>query len=572
MSNDSSSDFFKREKLIFDNIHGYIDLYKPEMDIVNSELFQRLRGINQLGMAHLVYPGATHTRFVHSLGVMHVITRMMNALGINPPLKSESDSYTSTVETLTKIPCAEDKHYFFTIRMAGLLHDVGHLPFSHTFERAFFKHFLPKGRNASPHEFFSSQLIDFPTIKAVLENPLYKQYNYNMDIMKAMITGELANCPKRYVQLLHSIFDADRIDYLLRDTYATGLVYGHIDLERIFKHLRIVQDNDDYIIAINEKAALSVDQYLLGRYYMYNTVYYHKTNFCFEEMTRKIVKKSNILGKLPPRKEDSWVDGEDPLSDDLSFFKTIQDNLEENLKGTDLGSLDLVTVFAAIARDFSLDENAQKRIEKELCRFTDHFVWDQMYLDYLRIQSKSEAGESLEDSEAFLMELYPLLFARQSIKLIWETSSMLEGVKEEEWKKRIKELKERLQMDAEIHTHLQKARTLVRILNEFPILEPPGERHDKPEENAVDFLKNIYFFQENDESTPPTVKSIYQLNLSILKTIIQLYKYQIQVFSYGTTEEKDLIKDMIDKLNITSILQPKLTLKDGGEVKTEETE
>src|SRR5271157_2705630 len=115
MSNDSSSDFFKRKKLIFDNIHGYIDLYKPEMDIVNSELFQRLRGINQLGMAHLVYPGATHTRFVHSLGVMHVITRMMEGLEINRPNISDNEAYTCNASTLNKIPPSEDKHFYFTI-------------------------------------------------------------------------------------------------------------------------------------------------------------------------------------------------------------------------------------------------------------------------------------------------------------------------------------------------------------------------------------------------------------------------------------------------------------------------
>ncbi|MHC1591510.1 MAG: HD domain-containing protein, partial [Candidatus Helarchaeales archaeon] len=253
-----NNSLFTPKKAIYDNVHGYIDLYQPEIMIINSELFQRLRGILQLGMGNLVYPGATHTRFAHSLGVLYVITEMMYALGINKPKIQDIHKYIENVEKEEKfnpqtILPEDDRYYYFTIRMAALLHDIGHLPFSHVFE-LFFDKIIPAKSDYKPHEYFSKQLIDFPTINNVLSDAKYKEFNYNVEIIKGMIVGDLSLCPTRFAQLLHSIFDADRIDYLLRDSVNTGLVFGHIDIERIYKNIKIIPFNEnDHIIAINNK-------------------------------------------------------------------------------------------------------------------------------------------------------------------------------------------------------------------------------------------------------------------------------------------------------------------------------
>jgi HD superfamily phosphohydrolase len=245
------SPYSRNKKKVFDNIHGYIELYEPEVKIINTELFQRLRGIQQLGMASLVYPGATHNRFAHSLGVLHVITRLMAGLGIAEPKPEAIDQFRRDkarndvdveVDDPKHIIRENDPCFYFTIRMAALLHDIGHLPFSHTFE-PFFGRITPQGKKFKAHEYFSSLFIDLPAIKSILEHPDYALYNYDISIMQQMITGELGACPVRYVQLLHSVFDADRIDYLLRDASCTGLVFGHIDLERIYKHLSLEEGN-----------------------------------------------------------------------------------------------------------------------------------------------------------------------------------------------------------------------------------------------------------------------------------------------------------------------------------------
>lgn len=232
-------------KVLRDPIHGYIHIeYKVIWDVINSKEFQRLRRIKQLGSSFVVYHTAEHSRFTHSLGVYEIVRRMCNE-----------------VSDISNTLSAEEK---LTVMLAGLLHDVGHGPFSHTFESIC----------DINHEVFSCRIIEENTtdLNNVLES--YKaglsknissiiNHTHKNTILSQMISGQL---------------DADRMDYLLRDAYFTGTKYGEFDLERILRTLRVKNN----ILMVKSSGVHSIEDYIMARYHMYWQVYYHPVARSFE--------------------------------------------------------------------------------------------------------------------------------------------------------------------------------------------------------------------------------------------------------------------------------------------------
>ena len=237
------------KKQIYDTVHGYIGLTEVELKVVNSPLFQRLRDIRMLGTVNFVYPGATCSRFEHSLGTMFMMEQFLSRVRVNG-----------------RIP-AEDNETAQKMRLAALLHDIGHYPFSHTTE-----HVIMKKLGGSSHEEFGTEIIrDF--FRETLSN--YKTSEIN-ELILGKESGDLG-------MLLSSAFDADKSDYLLRDAYYTGVGYGNVGVQRL---IRIASFEKGRIIFDKDEAA--VESFLLGRYHMYRSVYHHKTNTAFELMIQKI--------------------------------------------------------------------------------------------------------------------------------------------------------------------------------------------------------------------------------------------------------------------------------------------
>ncbi len=239
-------------KRIYDEVHGYIGLTDVELEIVNSEVFQRLRFIKQLAAAWYVYPGATHTRFSHSLGTMYLMGLIAQKLF-----------------ELGYVHSAEDIQL---LRLAALLHDIGHTPFSHAIE-SYYKNAL-----GLDHEELTKIVILGSSIRDILN-----YYGYDPKTIVAIISGHYRE--PLYNQLLSSEVDVDRMDYLIRDALHTGVTYGIIDMQRL---ISVIVVDGDGNLAVLDKGLDALENFYLARLHMYRAVYYHKTVVGYEHLLAKI--------------------------------------------------------------------------------------------------------------------------------------------------------------------------------------------------------------------------------------------------------------------------------------------
>ncbi len=236
---------------IRDPVHGFIYRNIREEEIINTGIFQRLRRIKQLALASLVYPGALHTRFEHSLGVMHLASKLCNQLLEN------RDS--------------EEQRW---VRLAALLHDIGHGPFSHVSESVldicYDKDKIKPKATEKIHEILACSLIRYsPELSRLISDDDRERIigllsgTWGDRILKDIVSGPL---------------DADKLDYLLRDSYYCGVKYGIYDLDRLlstFEQLDL-KDGEDFTIAVSGDGIHSLEQFILAKYYMTTQVYRHK--------------------------------------------------------------------------------------------------------------------------------------------------------------------------------------------------------------------------------------------------------------------------------------------------------
>jgi len=244
-------------KLIRDPVHGYIEVPDNILAIVSHPLFQRLRYIKQTALAYMVYPGMTHTRFEHSLGAMHLALEFSKYIKENSHLKYL------------------DKTLMELIATAGLLHDIGHLPFSHTFESALTLAKGVYGMDVPDNGKKTHVKIGIKLISEGIPDIIEKKFSDQGDPVKFLV-NVLSESPssdeERLASLIISNFiDADRGDYLLRDSYYAGVGYGRFDIERLKRFLYLKRGT----IAVLRKALPIVEQFLLARMYMFENVYFH---------------------------------------------------------------------------------------------------------------------------------------------------------------------------------------------------------------------------------------------------------------------------------------------------------
>lgn len=239
-------------KIFNDPIYGFITIPNPFIyDLIQHQYFQRLRRISQMGLSYLVYPGANHTRFHHALGCLHIMQKAVNVLRFK------------------NVQISEDEEN--ALYVAILLHDIGHGPFSHAMEHSIVED------------------VHHEEISLLFMNKLNKEFNGKLSLAIQIFKGEYHR--KFMLQLISSQLDMDRMDYLKRDSFYSGVEEGKINSDRLIQMMNVVDD----VLVIEEKGIYSVEKFLMARRLMYWQVYLHKTSLVAEEILTRILKRAKEL-------------------------------------------------------------------------------------------------------------------------------------------------------------------------------------------------------------------------------------------------------------------------------------
>lgn len=348
-----------------DPIHQLVKASECEVKVIDSFPLQRLRFISQLGTAYLVFPSAQHSRFEHSLGTMELAGRMCLSLGF------------------------KEKRFCELVRLAGLLHDIGHTPFSHTTEVLL---------GDKSHELIGEKVLFEEGIADLLTDCGYSEEEIKLiaelafrksDNLPRIITGELG---------------ADRMDYLQRDAYFCGTSYGFFDYGRLLGNMQMVEDRK----CVNLSALKALESFILGRYFMYSQVYFHKVvrilNVHLKEVLQDFMQRGLISPEDFHRKTDAHL---------LSLM--IDRYREEKVRRV-LGREHFRQVFYTSSReDFEyVRERLLERYEEEILRFDiaqkkvleeDIPLWDGKQIRSLKEVSNLIA--SLKDIEIYRVYAHP---------------------------------------------------------------------------------------------------------------------------------------------------------------------
>ncbi|MGD2033723.1 MAG: HD domain-containing protein [Bacteroidales bacterium] len=241
-----------KKKIINDPVHGFVSIPSAFIfDIIEHPYIQRLRRIKQLGLTHYVFPGATHSRFQHTIGAMHLMSLALESLK-NKGIKIEPEEENGVLAAI-------------------LLHDIGHGPFSHALEESLI--------SGISHEMLSH----------ILMNDLNKQCNGKLDLAIDIFNNKYS---KKFLhQLVSSQLDMDRLDYIKRDSFFTGVIEGTIGTDRIIKMLNVSNDS----LVVEKKGIYSVEKFLIARRLMYWQVYLHKTVMASEYLLVKMLQRAKYL-------------------------------------------------------------------------------------------------------------------------------------------------------------------------------------------------------------------------------------------------------------------------------------
>ena len=351
----------RRTQLLRDPVHGLIvfeendDLAQLAWELINTPEFQRLRRIRQLGVSEFVFPGAVHTRFAHSIGVFHTARELVRIIERESSAVRRFDKFRADVATI-----------------AALLHDLGHGPFSHTFER------VQKSRDAGRrHEKWTAEIIR--NADGAIR-PLLEAYRAGLtEEVAALLAAE--DPTDIYHAVVSSSFDADRLDYLRRDRLMTGTGAGAIDFDWLMEHVRVADividapesdsGEDTTKVAtfcLDPKALPAAEQFLLSRYTLHEQVYLHKTTRCIEAMIGKLLTQISKVAANPDTA--SARTGLAPNHVLLRFFAPDGETIDNYLALDDLaiaGSLEGMQQ----GDDLAIAEMAERLRERRLYKTLD---------------------------------------------------------------------------------------------------------------------------------------------------------------------------------------------------------
>ena len=347
-------------KIFNDPIYGFITIPNALIyDLIQHPYFQRLRRISQMGLSYLVYPGANHTRLHHALGCMHLMQKAVEVLRFKGVAISE----------------AEENALYIAI----LLHDIGHGPFSHAMERSIVED------------------VHHEAISLLFMNQLNTEFEGQLSLAIQVFKGEYHR--KFMLQLISSQLDMDRMDYLKRDSFYSGVAEGNVNSERLIQMMNVVDD----VLVIEEKGIYSVEKFLMSRRLMYWQVYLHKTSLVAELILTKVLKRA---------KELTLQGIQLSCSEPLLFFMQNRVNIENfNVITLDLFSqLDDFDIISALKSwqkhdDFILSSLSKMIINRDLPKIK--VVADKQHLDLIDpIKSRfaSENNISILNTDYFIFE------------------------------------------------------------------------------------------------------------------------------------------------------------------------
>jgi HD superfamily phosphohydrolase len=310
-------------KIFNDPIYGFISIPNELIyDLIQHPYFQRLRRISQMGLSYLVYPGANHTRFHHALGCMHLMQKAIETLRFKGVAISNNEE------------CA--------LLIAILLHDIGHGPFSHAMEKSIVED------------------VNHESISLLFMNQLNNEFSGKLSLAIQVFKGEYHR--KFMLQLISSQLDMDRMDYLKRDSFYTGVAEGNVNSERLIQMMNVEND----VLVIEEKGIYSVEKFLLSRRLMYWQAYLHKTSLVAELILMKVLKRA---------KELTLKGVKLPCSEPLSYFMQNKISLENfDAEKLDLFSqlddFDIISALKAWQKhnDFILSTLSKMIINRDLLK------------------------------------------------------------------------------------------------------------------------------------------------------------------------------------------------------------
>ena len=351
-----------KQKIINDPVYGLITVPNNLVfDIIEHPWFQRLRRIIQLGLTHYVYPSAVHTRYQHALGAMHLMTQAVEVL--------RSKGILISAEEEEGVLCAI------------LLHDIGHGPYSHVLEQTIVKDLS--------HEDLSLMMMD----------SLNDFFNHRLDTANKIFRNDH---PKKFLhQLVSSQLDMDRLDYLSRDSFFTGVAEGVINTDRIIKMLTVVDDQ----LVVEGKGIYSIEKFIISRRLMYWQVYLHKTVVAAEYMLVNILKRAKELAS-----EDIPLFGSPVLHLFLYSDITIENFLEDRKWIEDFAKLDDYDILSAIKvwtthRDPILSYLCKCLVDRHLYKVEiQNEPFDMQYLASLKEKTAAQFRLKEEDVSYFLVE------------------------------------------------------------------------------------------------------------------------------------------------------------------------
>jgi HD superfamily phosphohydrolase len=339
-------------KIFNDPIYGFITIPNSLIfDLIQHPYFQRLRRISQMGLSYLVYPGAHHTRFHHALGAMHLMQKAVEVLRFKGTLISEEEE--------------------MALYIAILLHDIGHGPFSHAMEQS-----IVEG-------------VHHETLSLLFMEQLNKEFDGKLTLAIQIFKGEYHR--KFMLQLISSQLDMDRMDYLKRDSFYSGVAEGNINSDRLIQMLCVVDD----VLMMEEKAIYSIEKFLMARRLMYWQAYLHKTSLVAELILTKALKRA---------KELVTKGGMETVSKPLLFFmKTKVDVAEFNKTELDqFAQLDDSDIISALKSwqfydDFVLSNLSKMLINRDLLK--------------VKVGSDKFQKEDVEQLKEKLAEIYGISMA-----------------------------------------------------------------------------------------------------------------------------------------------------------------
>lgn len=314
-------------KVLRDPIHGYIHIdLQVVWNCLNSPEFQRLKRIRQLGGAFQVYHTAEHSRLSHSLGVYEIVRRMVSEVA---PIK----------EALSE----QEK---VTVMLAGMLHDLGHGPFSHAFESV---------TNCHHEEMTIRMILEESEIHRILA-----KVNPSLPAQVASVIDH-THPNKLLSQLISGQLDADRMDYLLRDAYCTGTKYGEFDLERILRTIRV----KDQRMSVKASGMHTIEDYIMARYHMYWQVYYHPVSRSFEVMLNRIFRRLKELVKQNDTKTIALIQQFIPFLSDEKI--SVQDHFLMDEPACNYGFTCL-----RLSQDKIVSDLARRLLDRDLFKYEDY--------------------------------------------------------------------------------------------------------------------------------------------------------------------------------------------------------